>query len=117
VRLHLSHVYKQPLPPGVLPSTLRRLVLGCRFNKRLEAGSLPHGLEVVQFSVEYTHRADAWCSSSSIWRRAGAMSSLLIAPTCPTTYGGFRLTAPAEQGFARFCLRLSRLIESPRPPP
>ena len=47
VYLNLGHEFNQPLSPGVLPSSLRELIISGSFRQRLQRGSLLDGLEVL----------------------------------------------------------------------
>lgn len=49
--LDLGFRFNQPLTPGVLPNTLRELLVSTCYNQALQAGSLPDRLKVLAFEL------------------------------------------------------------------
>ena len=115
ILLNLGDFFNEPLLPGVLPTTLRELIISRSFNQPLRPGSLPDGLQVLVFNVKAEFQQPLLPKVIPASVKAISMGSAynqrIVAGAIPATVKWLRLPASyAETNSVRVLSPSTRIV-------
>ncbi|GAM26697.1 hypothetical protein SAMD00019534_098720, partial [Acytostelium subglobosum LB1] len=95
--LEFGMAFNQPLKPGALPLTIRKLILGEQFRKVLMPGSIPPLVEVLKFGTDYNIPLVQGILPNSLRKLDLSRCSVILNKSAPLPAGITSLSLPNQQ--------------------